>query len=322
MIPGVTDRMRLPRLGVIRLGEKRTSSSGKEYPAKLDYFNLVDAPAVAKVFGDKPRRLFPAMLLSDEEEKYFPTARCAYTKTALFCRCSDGQTATRSYNPKDKQGQAYLESIGQVCREREMFTIPCEGTACWYFERGFCKNVGRLYIVLPTVPGVGAYQISTTSFNSMADILGGVEAIKGLTGGRVAGIPLELSLVPRVVYPKGQATTVYVLQIRFPGSMVELARYGRRLALGEGPAMLQLEERTEHIPDDLMPHGGEALERALAGAPPPRPAGGLSERLERVEVPERPGGALKPPPEPTSKVEAAIPGVQEVDGQEEGGLDW
>ena len=51
MIPGVTDKSRLPRLGKIRLGEKATAQSGKQYPRALDHFSLVDAPDVAQIYG-------------------------------------------------------------------------------------------------------------------------------------------------------------------------------------------------------------------------------------------------------------------------------
>ena len=51
MIPGISDVARLPRLGKIRLGEKRVAQSGKEYPAALDHFNFTDAPDLLKMFG-------------------------------------------------------------------------------------------------------------------------------------------------------------------------------------------------------------------------------------------------------------------------------
>ena len=62
MIPGLTNKPRLNWLGIIRLGEKRKNAQGVEYPAKLDHFNFVDAPAVRERFGDNARTLSPILL--------------------------------------------------------------------------------------------------------------------------------------------------------------------------------------------------------------------------------------------------------------------
>ena len=62
MIPNVTDRNRLPRLGKIRLGEKKVSKSGKEYPAALDHFSLADVPEVQEIYGEKATEISPVPL--------------------------------------------------------------------------------------------------------------------------------------------------------------------------------------------------------------------------------------------------------------------
>ena len=38
MIKGISEIRRLPRLGKIRLGEKKTAESGKEYPVETSHF--------------------------------------------------------------------------------------------------------------------------------------------------------------------------------------------------------------------------------------------------------------------------------------------
>jgi len=43
---------RLPRLGIVRPGEKvENTKGGKDYPRELDYFNLTDAPAIALYYS-------------------------------------------------------------------------------------------------------------------------------------------------------------------------------------------------------------------------------------------------------------------------------
>src|SRR5262245_62086622 len=78
MIKGITDRTRTTRLGKIRLGEKKRTDSGKSYPAKLDHFNFVDAPAVAKVYGDACVTLAPVLLPSNNIDVFWKTSKSAY----------------------------------------------------------------------------------------------------------------------------------------------------------------------------------------------------------------------------------------------------
>lgn len=54
--PGIS---KLPVLGKIRIGEKKTSGSGKEYPVSLDYFKADGnyADKFIKIYGQKPNQL-------------------------------------------------------------------------------------------------------------------------------------------------------------------------------------------------------------------------------------------------------------------------
>src|SRR3990167_4693089 len=54
-VAGLTDRVRLPRLGKIHLGVKKTSQRGTEYPSATDYF--VTPQVVQDIYGEKPREL-------------------------------------------------------------------------------------------------------------------------------------------------------------------------------------------------------------------------------------------------------------------------
>lgn len=270
MIPGITDRTRLPRLGKIRLGEKRQSKSGKEYPAATDHFVFDDVPEVREKYGDECRELFPVMLPADDEEIWFPTSRSAYGKSGLFCRCSDGETALRVFRKEDAQGSAYLRSTGQTPREGELYELPCPGEACPYMERGYCRNLGRLFIILPDVPRFGVYEIATSSINSIRNVLGVARAVRSMLG-RVAGVPFALKLEPLQVQPDGRAKTVWVLNLECRASLAQLASIGRRLRAGGGP--LALIEAPDDTPEDLYPVGGARLDAALgpgAAAPPPR----------------------------------------------------
>lgn len=64
--PGIN---KLPILGKIRVGEKKTSGSGKEYPVSLDYFKADGnyADKFTKIYGQKPNQL-EILFLSDNIE--------------------------------------------------------------------------------------------------------------------------------------------------------------------------------------------------------------------------------------------------------------
>ncbi len=305
MIPGVTTRNRLPRLGKIRLGEKGISKGGKEYPKALDHFSFVDVPEVGGIFPGQCRELYPVLLPADDEEVFFPTARKAYRKSGLFCACPDGETATRVYVKEDEQGNAYLKEHGQVCEDGEMFEMPCPGDECPYRERGFCKDLGRFLFMLPTVPKFGVYEISTTSFNSIVNVLNVTRAIRRAVG-TVAGIPFALVLKPMTVQPEGKSKTVYVLDLEFRGSLQQLAGMGRRLKAAGGGALGLLEAPKDETPDDLMPHAGAALDAELGGPALPPPGklaaepgkGKLDQLADTLRPAERPARKEPEPPAP------------------------
>lgn len=278
MIPGITDRRRLPRLGKIRLGEKAKGARG-EYPKKLDHFNFKDVPEVAEVYGDDCKEL-PIVLPADDVSVFFPTARKAYRTSGLFCACDDGEIARRVRVPieangkGDHQGEAFIKAEGLSVKPGEMFELPCPGESCDYFERKMCKNLGRLLFILPEIPRFGVYEIATTSYNSIVNVMSMTEAIRSAVG-TVAGIPLTLCLKPMKVQPKGKATTVYVLELEFRGSYQTLATIGKQLRAAGGGAAALLGPAPEEPPDDLYPYAGQGLDAALGQADEP-PKGKLA----------------------------------------------
>jgi hypothetical protein len=64
-IKGMTEVVRLPRLGKIRLGIKKENASGVSYPFQTEYF--VCPEEVRKIFGEKSREL--KIMFPTEEKK-------------------------------------------------------------------------------------------------------------------------------------------------------------------------------------------------------------------------------------------------------------
>src|SRR3990167_2672876 len=267
MIKGISDVRRLPRLGKIRLGEKKISAgSGKQYPSKLDHFNFKDVPEVAAVYGDNCKEL-DILLPVENQDIFFSQERKAYRLTGLFCKSSDGDTATRvrvgisdgmGKVPKgailDPEGEAFIKEQGIECGPGEMFELPCLGEGCSFTENKMCRPIGRLLFMLPKVPKFGCYEISTTSFNSMVELNSYLEAIRG-TAGRVSMIPLKLQLVPKQVQVAGKATGIFHLKIAYAGTVSDLMKYRDQKALPAPLPATALPSKIEldsHPPEDLM----------------------------------------------------------------------
>ena len=296
MIPGISDRKRLPRLGKIRLGEKATNVSGTPYPRKWDHFNFKDVPEVAKVYGGNCRAI-NIMFPVEDIDIYFEQARKAYRQSGLFCKCDDGLNATRvrvgpadGTNPKVPKG-TIMDSLGEVWIAEKsldvevghMFELPCNPEECPLAsgEHPMCKPIGRLLFLMPDIPRFGCYEISTTSFNSMVQVNSSIAMIRALVG-RISMIPLTLKLVPTTVTPHGKKTTVYTLELTIEGNWTRFLKGGQP-ALPAPLSALSMppkEALDAHVPDDLMPHGGALLEEKVGGpgrGALPAPAGGAEQ---------------------------------------------
>ncbi|WP_067935720.1 recombination directionality factor [Alicyclobacillus kakegawensis] len=204
-IKGFSDVQRIPRVGKIHLGVRKTNDNGKDYPTAVDYFvvkpdastSKAAAKAFHDVYGDKPKEITIAFP-SNDPEQFFPQWLSSYRggngRYELYCQ-GDGEVARRS----DGEG-------GKV-------QIQCLYRDCPIYQAGKCKELGRLQFFLPDVPGIGVWQIDTTSFHTTVNLNGSIQMIRALTGGRIAMIPLKLRIVPKVVNPDGKSKTVYVLTL-------------------------------------------------------------------------------------------------------------
>jgi hypothetical protein len=253
-IKGISEIRRVPRLGKIRLGEKKLSQAGKEYPAAVDYFvckadestPAAAAEAFRSVYGDKPREI-DVMFPVDDLEKVFPNAlRCYKSGAGLYCR-GDGEVAQR----RTEDGQ--------------WMDVACPYEDCELFAKKHCRPVGTLQFLLPKVPGVGVWQIDTSSFHSIVNLNSGIDFIRSLTGGRFAGLMLKLRVVAKEVSPDGKKKTVFVMELKD-----EEARLADVLAAST-KTMAQLllpEVNLDEIPDDLFPAAAEAQRLGVAGELP------------------------------------------------------
>ena len=225
---------RLAEIGKIKIGGKGkeiSTQKGKKMrvPEKYDHFVITsnvrdDATGdfipdretmkrIAEMTDQDPERLkrLPVVLLFDEPSMNFQTRYSCYTGNSPWC-VGDGTRALR------RIGNGKLQEV----------ECPCERSFPDYRGKEKCKIYGRLAVVLRGVERIGGcWMFRTTSWNSCKNILSSMHLIRQITGGILAGIPLEMTISPKtVVTPDGVQRTVWVVNLEFPGSWEQLAEMG------------------------------------------------------------------------------------------------
>ena len=134
-IKGVSEVIRLPRLGKIRLGIKKENAEGTIYPSPTDYF--VCPEEVRKVFGEKPRELRIMFPTENETQWASQYLRC-YSETGnLICR-GDGETALAKVETINRETSSKGEIISKLLE------MPCNPDRCPIHKQGYCRQVMNL----------------------------------------------------------------------------------------------------------------------------------------------------------------------------------
>ena len=191
-IKNLSNIRRIPRLGKISLGIKKKTEKGVEYPSEVSYF--VCPEKVQKIFGEKPtilRIMFPV----EDKDIFFQQWYKSYGYDLLKCK-GDGEKA---FTWNEKEGG--------------IKEIPCP---CQKLEKGECRRIGILQFILPDVDGLGVWQISTSSRNSIIDLNSSIDLVKNVCG-RVRMIPLMLKreeiLIQRIEAGKPKKSKHYTLKL-------------------------------------------------------------------------------------------------------------
>jgi recombination directionality factor gp3-like protein len=242
MIHGLSERRRMNRLGKIRLGVW-IERGPQSHPQAKDHFVCPEA-VLAVLKTDKPREL-DILFPSDDPEVLFPQSLKAYKgakgKGVLWCG-GDGQLARR----RGEDGQLHERAC------------PCE---LLEGPKPQCKAVATLSFMLPAVPGIGVWQIVTSSRRSIVSLNSDFELFRGLFGG-LRGIPFTLKLVDEPferwddVAKKMRPDIAHVLKLDTRHTLQEIVEW--RKALGKPVEMLVLPEATdEDEAEDGNGHGAD-----------------------------------------------------------------
>jgi hypothetical protein len=286
LVPGLTERGKI-KIG--KKGEQRKSQSGGVYqlPVKLDHFlvttlergpdgNFVLDSEIHKIVGAAPRKL-PISLLFDSIDLSFGCRYAAYDGKNLWCS-GDGEYANR---------------IG-ADGKRSQLECPCERSEPTYKgEDGKgkrkCKINGSLSCMIRGANSVGGvWKFRTTGYNSTVGILSSLSLIRTFTGGYLAGLPLTLTVQPKIATSPtdGASLTIYVVGVEFDGTVEQLqtvtlqqstgnALFRQRLAHVEEEARrmigvdAELVDQAGDIAEEYYPEDAELPEPEAQRAPQP-----------------------------------------------------
>lgn len=262
-IKGLTERTRLPRLGKIHLGEKVINATGKEYPRAVDYF--VVPPEIQSTLGEYPKTL-DIMFPVEDEDQFASQFYRLYNKVTgeLLCK-GDGEKAVRKYD------LATGEIAGSDAKEKVLRDIECPGEECEFYGTR-CTEIMNLQFYLPKVWGVGIWQIDTGSINSILNVNSFVRFLKAMVG-RCSMIPLQLFLEPKEVMPaSGGKMTVYMMNLRYDGTIHNLFKYCDRIQLpGQTKEIILLPTPDDEVPELIIPENQDQEEQVLTPVTPRPP---------------------------------------------------
>lgn len=245
----------LNEAGKIKIGKKGamiTSAKGNEFrpPKKLDHFQLtttekdknsdyiidVDLQNKIKKSGsgilDQNGCLtgLPIRLLYNDTELNFPHRYVSYVSGRMSCY-GDGE-----------------ESFKRIDDFKEPHPCPCDRINQGYDGKDKCKPSASLVCIIDEAGLFGqAHKFRTTSMNTIKGILGGIELIKTATGGKIAGLPLMLTMnAKQTTTPQGISTTIYIVSICYRGSMADLREEVLQLLSTEKQYLLSMDTMEDH----------------------------------------------------------------------------
>ena len=302
---------RLPRLGKIHLGVKVPVEGKPDVfrPKATEYFVCPPELQALEGIGPRPQEL-PVMFLHNDIDKVASLYYRAYgSGTGLVCK-GDGETANAvvdvaAWARAKQQVQAGIWATSQSTKT-ERVEIPCAGEgcvgvdACPHYEAKKCRRVMMLQVLVRGAPRIGVYQIDTGSYYGTVNVLGWLETIQEQFGGRIAGLPMILRLVPQEVTADGKKKIVRVLQLTAAGDaegFLALALMPIREAIASANRLALPEGKAEGVIEGDIVEPGEEGAAVFCGDPSELPTEEEAEESTTPAPPPTQGGLGLAPPE-------------------------
>lgn len=185
------------------------SGRSKLIPANVDYFtvrpgdcqNPKNAEEIYKLYADADGKLrsFPVWFPVNEWWNIIPHSLRCFGQSGIRFRSAfrEGGRRVCEYPLETEPGKRVFG--GRSWGER-----PCDPDTCHEYQTGECKFGGALQFNIPGIKGIGVWILPTTSWYSLVRIKSALEAVAGMTGGRLARIFIngQTPFVLRKVFDK------------------------------------------------------------------------------------------------------------------------
>lgn len=273
----------LVRIGNIRLGEKRVTRNGKQFPASLDRFRLTSR---AKSTIDSVADVYGGEVSAWDDAPGGPQWQVTVEAEEL--------QVIIPIMPSDEPGNLYAidqalefwsgggrirRCNGQICEMNDQsgaqVQVECMCRALGLKEEQCCKPVTRLNVMLPQVAGLGVWHLESRGVYAFLELPGLVEYMRSMSGNGVY-LPGALSLEQRQAIADGKTKNFVVPVIRTnirPQDVIQVAGLPAPTALtahADPPEMTAIAAE----PTPAQPAIEAAPEPAPVQfeAPPPPPA--------------------------------------------------
>jgi hypothetical protein len=248
LAPGLTERGKI-KIG--KKGETRQSQNGPyQLPTKVDHFIIttLERDNTGNFAKDKSLydalklpaepKVIPIRLLFDDIEMNFQSRYACFRGQQLWCS-GDGEYAHRQA-PDGKS----TEQVQCPCHRQDPKFKGEDSKG-----NGRCKINGTLQCIIDGANVVGGiWKLRTTGYNTVVGITGSLMLLRSITGGVLAGIPLNLTIQPKVATnpTDGKSVTVFVVGVEYRGTITELHKSA--LSISQEGAMYR--ERLAHVADE------------------------------------------------------------------------
>lgn len=254
MSPILSLQRRLVEVGRIRMGEKRTSSSGKRYPAKLSTFRLTSKDearirAIAELYGGTPRSW------DEREGEWEVTTETAELPIVLM----PGHALSQHFELWGSPGaKKPVQCLRRCDGERELLSDgPCKCPAAdderaELAKKGeACRPTTRLSVILPDVPGLGTWRLETHGWYAAVELAGTATLLEEITR-KGALFPARLRLEERRQVLNGEtvvfAVPVVDVDATFRQTMAVAGSAAQGEIAGPPPAVAELGPAREYAP--------------------------------------------------------------------------
>lgn len=266
---------RIDALATISAGDRAPGEGNKPGPPRVSRDGTIKlhdadgrAPGLHAALEATNYKKLSIAVGFDDPDLFLQQRFTAYTMTALRVYGDQYhlmEIVTRGEPGRGGSAQHVVHEAGSARYDELMG--DCKVSASLYFVLSEWDEDNKPRVLMPD--GLGFYRLRTTSRHSLRNILGTLRYLSRFTGGRLAGVPLELQLTYReVADPFGLKRNIptWSLAMKPPHGIVLSTRNFAPLvqqALAEGKAL--------HVPDPngkaLMAPRAETWETAAAEGP-------------------------------------------------------